>query len=527
MSRKKSSYAEKHSVYVPEESVLSSAFWEKNKDLLAVMSSPYDFYDNFKELEYSRQIAMIELFRSISAGNIVISPRSIKQQMLDLVYDELEQIHWMTGSYYEEGNAYYPIADDEKKLVRMECYGTIDVRREHELSSYYKFFNKPENKGKFRLRDYNLKESPMWRVFNQFESFRSIAPNVRRYLYTQGINPDALKVMSVNDFCDVIHAMYAKKPDSMKARFLPLGYKNKFVISFMRHCGKDLEKHLISRGIDERKVKSLCRMMKQYGLCDVDRVVITETHCTQRVLDDLKSHHYDVSAYKVGDQIPETLMNEIFDNRQESLLLARDENGIPLTKEDLPRFEVHHKNAVKFAHSDDYLAKVNYNGNLLLVEKEIHRAYYHGFDHIIPVNQNNERYFSRINSTSSEMCMIDGFDATRDMFFYNLENTLSARRRAKQDKENVVNYYEMQYERLNNIQKIADRYNIEYSKTDLNKEYKNLQELTQFKVNISAEDIKMFEKWFNQNTNTPKQNSKQKKRNKSPIVPPHKPDNER
>lgn len=508
MPRQKSSYAQKHSVALPEVSALATKFFEDNKDLLEVMHQPHDFYDKFLKLPYSRQIAMIDMFKNITTGHLIISPRNIKQALLDLTYDELEQIHWMTGSCYEEGNAYYPIADDEKKLVRMECYGTIDARREHELSPYYKFFTKSENRDKFKLKDYDLNSSPMWRVFKQFESFRSIAPAVRRYFYKQGINPDALKVMSVNDFCDVIHHIYAKTPNAMKARFLDEGYKNKFVMSFMKHCGKDFETHLLDRGIDERKVKPLCRMMAQYGLCDVDRVVITETHYTPRILNDLANHHYNVADLKAGEPISEELMDEVSRNNDESLLLARDEKGSPLNKDDLPRFEVHHKNAVNFAHSGDYLAKVNYNNNLMLVEKEIHRAYYHGFDHVLQVNKNNEMYFSRINSTDPEMCLIDGFDPDKDIFFYDLENNPSARRRAKRDSENIVNYYEMQFERLNNIPTIADKYNIEYSKTDLSNEYKNLQELTQFKVNIPEEEIKMFENWF-----APQQQAKSKKKN--------------
>ena len=521
MTRKKSSYAEKHASAAPEIVSLSSFFHEDNQDLLKVMYAPYNFFDNFLDLPYPRQIAMIEMFRDITRGNIIISPRKNKQTMLDLTYKELEQIHWMTDSYYEEGNAYFPISDDEKKLVRMEYYGSIDKRRDDELSPFYKYFKKKQNRGKFRLKDYDLSASPMWRVFNQFESFRSIAPNVRRYLYQQGFNPDVLKVMSVSDYCDVIHTIYAQNPDSIKARFLPIGYKNRFVMNFMRRCGKDLEQKLIGRGIDERKVKSLCRMMAQYGLCDVERVTITETHFTQRVLDDLKAHRYDVSAYNIGDPISENVMKQVFDDNNEHLLLARDENGIPLSKEDLPRFEVHHKNAVKFANSGDYLAKVNYNNNLMLVEKEIHRAYYHGFDHTVLVNDTNERYFSRINCASPDLCMINGFDIHKDMIFYDLERNVSARNRAAIDRANVVNYYDMQLNRLNNIPEIADKYGIEYFKADLKNEYKNLLNLTKFKVSIPDAEVQTFEEMF-----SPKPRQR-KKGKKQPMIPPTKTGNER
>lgn len=524
MSRNKSSYAEKHLPALTDDVVFSADFINNNKDLFNVIRSSHSFVDNFLQLPYQRQIALLDLFRNISNGNLIISPRNIKQTLLDLAYDELQQLHWMTGSSYEAGNTYYPIADDEKKLVRMECYGTIDARRDHELSPYYKFFNKPKNCGKFKLKDYDLQTSPMWRVFNQFEGFRSIAPQVRRYLYKTRINPDALKVMSVNDFCDVIHSIYAKNQQSMKARFLPIGYKNKFVMNFMRHCHKDLYNHLIARGIDRRKVASLCRSMKQYGTCDVDCITIMETHYTPRILNDLRANGYDVSNLKAGHPISEKMFQEVLSKDHTNLLLARDENGIPLDKDDLPRFEVHHKNAVKFAHSGDYLAKVNYFNNMMLVEKEIHRAYYHGYDQIIQVDTNNERYFSRINSDIPEMCFIDGFNTATDMFFYDLENNPSSRHRTIEDKQNVVNYYEMQFERLKNISVVADKYNIEYSKTDLNKEYKSLQELTLFKVDILADDVKQFEKWFNSKADKKHQN---KINSHQPIMPQNNKGNER
>lgn len=496
MSRKKSSYAAKHSEVIADNSVLSNEFVRNNTDLWDVLRNPAEFEENFLKLPYHRQIAMVDFFKDVMYDNIVISPAKIKKLFMNLTYDNLETIHVMTGSFYEEGNVYFPISEDEKKLVRMECYGTIDARREHELSACYKFFCRKENRNKYKLKDYALETSPMWRVFRQFESFRRVEPSVRRYLYQQGINPDALKVMSVNDFSDVIHKIYAESPSAMKAHFLPFGYKDRFVMSFMRACGKDLANHLINRGIDERKVSSLCRMMRKYGRCDLDSLVITEMHYTQRILADLTAMHYDVSAFKVGDPISEEMTERLFNNDHEHLILARDEKGRALSKDDLPRYEVHHKNAVKFANDGDYLAKVNYNSNLMLVEREMHRAYYHGFDSIVQVAKNNERYFSRVNTPAPNMCLIDGFNDETDTFFYDLEANSAAQKRAQEDKKYVVNYYEMQVERLNHIPEIATKYQIEYSKNDLSNEHKNLQKLLQVKINIPAQDIKNIEEWF-------------------------------
>ena len=515
MSRNKSTYAQKHTA--TDQAVANNPVNAKyNEDLRQILRQPQDFERTFLALPYERQLALVDLFRDIIYENIEISPKKVRKALTDLAYDKLEKIHWMTGSFYDEGNIYYPIAEDEKKLVRMECYGSINRRQEHELSACYKFFTKPQNKGKYRLKDYDLSVSPMWRVFNQFEGFRRIAPKVKRYLFKKGINPDALKVMSVNDFSDVIFQAYAESTDKLKAHFLPHGYKNLFVMEFMKRCGKNLEEHLLSRGYDERAVHSLCRTMAQYGICEVNAVTVTETHYTQRILDDLSKNKYAVAGIKVGDPISEEVTNLLFSCGQEHLILARDENGIPITASELPSFEVHHKNAVKFAHDGDYLAKVNHWNNLMLVEKEMHRIYYHAFDSVVKVDSSNECYYSRLNSSTESMCFIDGFNSETDIYYEDLSNTAAQRRREQTDRESVVNYYEMQMERLNNVTQIAGQYQIEYSKNDVNMERKELQKLLQVKINIAPEEVKLFEKWLEPKTI---RKSRGKKNRETNIVP--------
>ena len=501
MKRKKKTYAEKHFNFLPSAEELSNAFVRENADLWETLRNPPEFPDNFAKLDYSRQVALVDLLSGVMRNKIVMSPAKMQEKLLDLSADCLEMIGWMCSSYYDAGNIYYPLSDDEKKLVRMECYGSIDIRQDHELSSCYKFFRKEKNRGKFRLKDYDLSQSPMWRVFNQFESFRSIAPNVRRYMYKNGINPDALKVMSVNDFCDVIHKSFAKTPESMKALFLKTGYKKRFVKSFMKERGKELYAKLLKDGMDERKVASLCRRMAKDGCCDIPSLIITEINFTPRIIKDLQRTPYFNENFKVGDPIPEELMYQMFQDDKENILLARDENGLPLNKDDMPRFEVHHKNAVKFANDDDYLSKVNYPTNLVLVEHEMHRAYFHGFDDTDEVAKGNEQYFSRINMWDANIALMIGFN-------YNIccrwEKNVAFRKRAEKDKQNVVNYYEMQLQRLGNIPEIAKQYGIDYSKTDLGNERRNLIGLLQDKINVSAEDVQIFTDWVAPDAKTKK-----------------------
>ena len=493
MSKNKHTYAEKHAVELQESSLDNL---QQNEDLRKIVQFPHAFEKIFLELPYERQLAIVDLFRDLIYDNIDISPRKIKKKLSELAYDKLEKIHWMTGSFYEEGNIYYPISEDEKKLVRMECYGAINRRQDHELSACYKFFTKPQNKQKYRLKDYDLNNSPMWRVFNQFESFRRIAPKVRRYLYNNKINPDALKVMSVNDYCDVIFNAFSTSQDKLKTHFLEHGYKNLFVMQFMKQCGNEFEKYLSRKGYDNRAIHSLYRVMAQYGICDVNSVVVTETHYTKQILEDLSKNKYNVSGIKEGDPISEEVTNLLFSRGQENLILARDENGCPITARDLPTFEVHHKNAVKFANDGDYLAKVNHWDNLMLVEKEMHHIYYHAFDNVFKVDSSNECYYSRLNTATDNMCFVGGFNAETDILYENLSNNATERNREKADGTNAVNYYMMQMDRLNNIKKIANQYHIEYSKKELSMERKNLEKILQVKIKLSPEDIKMFERWL-------------------------------
>ena len=87
------------------------------------------------------------------------------------------------------------------------------------------------------------------------------------------------------------------------------------------------------------------------------------------------------------------------------------------------------------------------------------------------------------------------------------------------DSQNVVNYYEMQLERLNNIPEIASKYNILYSKTDLSNEYRNLQKLTQFKVPLQLNNLKMFDDLSNPKKGKSTKHKYLKKETKQSVSP--------
>ena len=500
MVKKKNAYAAKHQ----QEDDRLSSWAQQNADLWQIFKEPYNFESIFLSLSYDRQLEFLRTMQAIQTGHFDVVSSKNRSTLAYAMNEFFEKIQWMTETSYEEGKGFYPLANDEKRLVRMECYGSIDARKPHQLSTCYRFFMDKANKSKkhYKLKDYDLKNSPIWRVFNQFESFRGITPKIKKYFYDNNINPDVLSVMSVNDFCDVIYHTFATHSDQAKARFLQKPLKNQFVIDFMKKCGKDFYAYLLSKKIDERLVFSLCHAMKRYGICDTNSITALETHFTERVLSDLKKHDYHLGNYKVGDKIPLSLIDNLVDQDQGLLLAARDENGYLLDKSILPKFEVHHADGVQFAHSsiggkmhyERYLAQVNYPNSLMLVESNLHHLYFHGYDSVIRTGHETECYYSRINSDNPYMVMIDGFDTEHQMFC-DMEDSNTFLHREQEDRKNVVNYFVMSLERLDNIQKISKKYGITYSSAQLTQEINEIQKAVGLNNDLSGQVLKGLDAW--------------------------------
>ncbi|MBP5353186.1 MAG: hypothetical protein J6Y91_05425 [Alphaproteobacteria bacterium] len=500
MAKKKSSYAAKHQ---QESTIFSWA--EENADLWQIFKEPYNFEKIFIQLPYERQMEFLRITQAIQRDKFNIATpqkRKTLQYAADVFFEKMQ---WMTDSYYEEGEGFYPLADDERRLVRMECYGTIDARKQHQLSVCYKYFTSLEGKGrkKFKLKDYDLASAPMWRVFRQFESFRNIEPKLKQYLWKKRINPDALKVMSVSDYCDALYHTFTTNPKSSKATILKTPIKNKFVMDFMKHCGTQFEEYLRQKNIDERLVYSLCLAMKRFGVCDPNSISVIDTNFTSQILSDLKKGGYDISAYTIGQKIPQELIDDVIDQDKGCLLAARDEKGILISKLSLPKFEVHHTDGVQFAHStsggkmyyEKYLAQTNYPNKLMLVESEMHHLFYHGYDSVIRTTNNTECYYSRLNSNNPFLVMINGF-GEKDHMYYDMENNARFRRREKEDKENVVNFFEMQLERLDNIKTITAKYNISHSPTHLKQEIDEIHSIIGMDSDVSGDIVKGLNKWL-------------------------------
>lgn len=475
MAKKRATYAEKHKFIRAENGVLGNPNEVSYAPLLKIFDNKNNFENTFLTLSYKEQILVVKYLINIANGKNIVQQKGVHEYFQEHALTLLEHIHWMTNSFYENDNSFFPISKDERRLLRMECYGSISRRTEKDLSHAYKFFKSEYNIGNFPLSSYNLTASPMWKVFQQFTSFRSITPQIRRFLYNSQINPEALKIMSINDFCDVIHATFAERPEMPIAYFMQTGLKNQFVIDIMRFYGKDFAKHLIkNRHIDRRAAYSLVRMMSLYGLCNPKLVVITETHYTKRIIEDLKSAGYPTEKLRIGAKIPEIVIQKLFDNHDEQLIVARDKKGNPLSNECLPSYQVHHKGAIKFADNKLGLAGTNYKSNMMLAEEQMHQIYFHGFDDIRDIGK-NECFYSRLNVILPDIVIMDGFDSTNNAFCYDFAHTPEQIRRETEDKKYMTNYWKCKIEYLQNVIEISKKYGIKCSPKEIRKEINTIK----------------------------------------------------
>lgn len=463
---------------------------QKNSPLFnEIFTDSYDFINKFKLLDIDTQIQIVHILNNIIKNNEEgLSPQRKGNFYSDEARYLLSSIHKLANFSYDR-DVFYPIAREEKRLIRMECYGTINGRKDDELSYLFKYFRKNAKPEKYPTTAYRLLSSPSWKVFHQFETFRSIEKDMRKNLHKMGIHPEALQVMTVNDFCEVIFQSYKTDNSATSANFLPKHecLKNKQNRAIMKYAGTEFEAMLMKREvngkpIDVRVVKSYCDMMRRYGSDDVTSLIVTEREYTKRILegiakDELINFGIDVSTLKEGMPIPQEFIDYMVDNNKAELIMARDEEGKPLSKEGLPRMEDHHNLNVMLAGKGDTIVAANYPNNHISVDARIHQDYLHLFGKTMKSGDGVEQIYARLNAIDSRMRVLFGFDAEKDALYCDLENNAEFRRRKAKDLKCKVNYFDMMQIRMQNEAKIIEKHKIPCSRTYIQEGFRNLREI--------------------------------------------------
>ena len=482
MSRGK--YARKHKLQFEkrvEEQTRSPLFDE-------IFTNSYDFINKFKAQDIDTQVQIVHLLY-----DIVKKEEGLSSQKKGNFYAEearylLSSIHKLAHFTYDQ-DIFYPLAREEKRLIRMECYGTINGRKEDELSFLFKHFRKNAQPNKYPSTAYRLMAAPSWKVFHQFETFRSIEKDMRKNLQKMGLHPDALQVMTVNDFCEVIFQSYKTSESETIANFLPKHecLKNKQNKAIMKYAGAEVEAMLMKRevngkSIDERVVKSYCDMMRRYGSDDIGSLIVTERKYTQRILegmakDELTCFGIDVSQLQIGMPIAQEFIDYMVDNNKAELIMARDEEGLPLSKEGLPRMEDHHNLHVMLAGKGDTIAAVNYPNNHISVDSRIHQGYLHWLGKTMKSGDGIEQISARLNARDNKMRILFGFDAEKDAIYCDLEQNNEFRRRKVKDLKCKVNYFDMMQIRMQNEAKIIEKHKIQCPRSYTKEGLRNLREI--------------------------------------------------
>ena len=489
--------------------------------LMDILLDPVNFKKKFISLNLDEQLAMNQLLAEISKYGETADLSGFAKDFAEGAKYLLDNIHEIAGTEYDKG-VFTKIHRDEKRLIRMECHGTINLRTPHQLSIFYKFFNKPENKGRWNLHAYEMKKSPMWRVFMQFESFRKITPTVKQYMCRKGINPDALKVMTVSDFCDVIFQAYKQSAKDIKVSFLSEGesVKAQYVKEFMRRCGEKYKKMKTEEakqlGIRPEAVEAVCNAMRLFGITDPTKVTVTSYVYTPRILKDLEKAGYEAEDIEQGSPIPQVFTDYLVLHHQEKLIQARDENDRIITTEGLEGEELHHIGAVLIAANNGYLARTNYPNMFVLVGQRYHKKYIHYYDRILKHND-EEEFYQRLTIKDKRTRAMLGFGKSK-WILADFEDSAEFKKREENDKLYVVNYNKMTTERLKNEVEIAQKYDINYTRVAITQKLEEIKSIKEKQRTDIQEFENEYVKWLKGQKKSRHQKKAERRKERNEIL---------
>ena len=454
MAQKGSKYKRKHTFEEREKRSEEAAEREiAEKPYLAVIYHD-DYLRDFFSLSYEDAGRAYEMLSKLAndASNSKIS-RIAAQKLNDILYACGLQISQYDGNF---------IHKQEVLSIRMDFYGTIDRLkpglRARELSRYYRSLLENPLQKRPKSSEYNFDSAPSWKLFSRFQSFRRIEKNLKAYLIKHKIDPQILQLMTPRDFSDLVVLAFQKSPNEQKITFQrEISVRNEFVRDLANKQGDQMAQMLLRKGYDERYVRSMLNMMQRYGKYTSSKLIVTEIYFSQRILSDLKKAeanfhksgtpisktllnyiaHINEKNFKVGDPIPQNLINALIDEGQGHLVVARDAKGKELKGGDFPSFEVHHKHAVSDAGDLKSVSYVNYKENLCLVMSELHTPFIHRCDKIRQSGE-TKSYSKRLEFIDPNTAFMIGFRKSERLSF-DFRRTKQSNRQ-KMDDKHIVSY---------------------------------------------------------------------------------------
>lgn len=507
MAPKGSKYARKQQRFT-ESKVEPQIDFDENP-YLAVIYDDVAFVSTFHNLDYENQIKAYQTLTKLASPS-----NTTKQTREDALY-KLKHIMDSIGLELVKRQDCF-LSKDERLIIRMDFYGTIDRiqegERKRKLSKPYLDLIATPLKKRPKMADYDFASAPIWPLFARFKSFRKIEKDLKHYLVKNKVDPKILSLMNVRDFSDLVVRTFEKTPKEIKIEDLkslhhaserlksdfiknhidpesldafheaavqkiqnrplekchpgmkiafekPFSVRKKFVISFAQQHESEITDILLKKGYDERYVLSMLNAMKKYGATKTEKLVITETHFTDEILKDFKRAKINCKDFKKGEPIPQSLVDYLIEAGGGDLIAARDAQGHKLRAADFPSFEVHHKHAVSASGDLSNVASINYDANLCLVFTEIHNIVLHGMD--ILEDNKRDAYSQRTEFAREDIAFMAGFQWDQKICYPYVE-TSSRKKHIKEDSRNYAVYADCLSQLYGNQKKYEEQTKSDY-----------------------------------------------------------------
>jgi len=404
---------------------------------LAIIYSKKGYVEKFHTLEYEEQMKAYQTLAKLASDS-----NTNEESKFD-AFKKLKHIMRSIGLEFVEKQDYY-LSKDERMIIRMDFYGTIDRMKEGErkrkLSKPYLDLMANPLKKRPKMADYDFNTAPMWPLFARFKSFRRIEKNLKQYLVKNKVDPKILSLMNIRDFSDLIVQTFEKDNSDLKIEFQkPISVRKNFVKSIAEEHGDEIEAKLLAKGYDRRYILSMLNAMRRFGATKTDKLIITEINFTDRTLKELRKNKIECKGYKKGDPIPQDLIDYLIDNNKGDLIAAYDNEGHRLYGPEFPSFEVHHKHAVSSGGDLSNIASINYKDNLCLVLEDIHSFVLHGMD--IVQDDKRDAYSRRTEFIDDDVIFMAGLEQT-DQIHCSYINTSGRKKHEKEDSRIHVSYNE-------------------------------------------------------------------------------------
>ena len=352
-------------------------------------------YFNTTENSEEAILRLEENNKELAQKYLDILSSSINRQERDFIREEIKTLIRTWGLTYVDDLEHYPLSREEKHIIRMDFYGSINQTekvppRTNLSERYLQFINAPQtHQAELPPQDYNLDASPTWQLFRQFPRFQKIESELKEQMHKMHIPAELLPALNAYDFSDILYNYYKEDENSPKAHLF-LGARKSFIKDFIRHNENALKKYLTQINVDQRYIDALVDEMKRLG--KTSNIMVMDPIKWKTLFKQYQKAGLIPTDEVYTPDVPQKYKELIKEHNDYFKVAVLDKEGKPLSG---PEFSVHHKTAVKDAATIPDLADVNKFENLCLTIDSPYHRILHSLDMTQTIDK-RESYKSRI-----------------------------------------------------------------------------------------------------------------------------------